>query len=326
MKKVFFGFLCILCVFIYVAQADVIIMKTGEKMEGTIFDETEETVTVDIGAGKMTFYKSEIKSIEQGGQSRQIKTNTSSVSQTEDAIDESVAAAAPGVVKELMRLLSKARTDYMLLKNKRRDYRRKESEIERYERKVEQQEEKENEYLAKKNDVLAVDPDIAKKKKEEYQDKYEAARAKKEEMKKEFFDIKRTLSPAKDAIESAKQSFRKSYEKLVKEYKKIKKKHENDPDLKGIFARIESFLNSIAAEDRIEVYEGSGEEQGAMQTLDYFDEEKAESKMPIMPQSIDELKKMSVVDMLQAAQNAKARNEEQQQKVMQMQKMLEEGY
>lgn len=57
-------FLCLFLMCLHWASADTLYFKNGRKINGTIVEETEDSITVDIGGGTVTHQKDEIKSFE----------------------------------------------------------------------------------------------------------------------------------------------------------------------------------------------------------------------------------------------------------------------
>ena len=62
-KIAIYGILFVL-IFCYYSNADIVHLKNGRQITGTIVEETEDCVVIDIGLGDVTHYKREIKSIE----------------------------------------------------------------------------------------------------------------------------------------------------------------------------------------------------------------------------------------------------------------------
>lgn len=62
-------FFCLLFIFLFcqVSNADVIHLKNGNKIEGTITKETEDYIEIDIGDGTIGFGKQDVASIERNG-------------------------------------------------------------------------------------------------------------------------------------------------------------------------------------------------------------------------------------------------------------------
>lgn len=82
--------------FCFVAFADTLYLKKGEKLEGRVVGETQEKITFEIEGGRVDFYRSEIKSIEKDGEKRfEVEASMKST-----AVGGSIPAAAASVKKD----------------------------------------------------------------------------------------------------------------------------------------------------------------------------------------------------------------------------------
>ncbi|MFH1422923.1 MAG: hypothetical protein ABIH42_09470, partial [Planctomycetota bacterium] len=61
-----FGYICFIIAFVFiaVAQADVVTLKSGEKVEGQVLEESEEHVVVKTETGEKILKKEDIDKIE----------------------------------------------------------------------------------------------------------------------------------------------------------------------------------------------------------------------------------------------------------------------